>query len=126
MLLRYCVSHSIVWRMVSNRGAESSLTLELRRGAIVIAILGQLREPLYGYSLRERLAEEGLEVKEGTLYPLLRRLERQGLLDSEWDVGEGRPRRYYSLSRNGKKALGELQAEWEELVRVLGRLLTEE
>ena len=110
--------------MVSRATAESSLTLELRRGAIVLAILGQLREPLYGYSLRERLADEGLEVKEGTLYPLLRRLESQGLLDSEWDVGEGRPRRYYSLSKKGEKVLAELQTEWEELVRALGRLLT--
>jgi DNA-binding PadR family transcriptional regulator len=111
--------------MVSKTKAESSLTLELRRGVIVIAILGQLREPHYGYSLRERLAEQGLEVKEGTLYPLLRRLEDQGLLDSEWEVGEGRPRRYYRLSRHGKKVLAELKNEWQELVDVLGRLLTE-
>jgi DNA-binding PadR family transcriptional regulator len=114
--------------MVSKTAAESSehLTLELRRGAIVIAALAQLREPLYGYSLRERLAEQGLEVKEGTLYPLLRRLEDQGLLDSEWEVGEGRPRRYYRLSRQGRKVLAELETEWKELVDALGRLLTEE
>jgi len=113
--------------MVSKTAAESGehLTLELRRGAIVVAILSQLREPLYGYSLRERLAEQGLEVKEGTLYPLLRRLESQGLLDSEWEVGDGRPRRYYRLSRDGEKVLAELRAEWEDLVRVLGRLLAD-
>jgi len=113
--------------MVSKKTAETGehLSLELRRGAIVIAILSQLSEPLYGYSLRERLAEQGLEIKEGTLYPLLRRLESQGLLDSDWEVGEGRPRRYYHLSRNGKKVLAELKAEWEELVQTLGRLLAE-
>jgi PadR family transcriptional regulator PadR len=107
-------------------GPGEHLSLELRRGAIVVAILAQLREPLYGYSLRERLAEEGLEVKEGTLYPLLRRLEAQGLLDSEWEVGEGRPRRYYRLSKEGEEVLAELRAEWEGLVHVLERLLAEE
>jgi DNA-binding PadR family transcriptional regulator len=102
------------------------LSLELRRGAIVIAILSRLRQPLYGYSLREQLAEQGLEIKEGTLYPLLRRLESQRLLDSDWDVGGGRPRRYYRLSREGKAVLSDLRSEWEELVKVLARLLAEE
>jgi DNA-binding PadR family transcriptional regulator len=111
--------------MVSTKSAEKGehLSLELRRGAIVLAILSQLGEPLYGYSLRERLAEQGLEIKEGTLYPLLRRLESQGLLESDWEVGAGRPRRYYRLSRRGKKVRTELQTEWEDLVEALGRLL---
>jgi DNA-binding PadR family transcriptional regulator len=114
--------------MVSKKTAEPGehLSHELRRGAIVIAILSQLGEPLYGYSLRERLAEQGLEIKEGTLYPLLRRLESQGLLDSDWEVGEGRPRRYYHLSGRGKKVLVQLEDEWQELVRVLGGLLAED
>ena len=99
------------------------LSLELRRGAIVVAILSQLGEPLYGYSLRERLAEQGLEIKEGTLYPLLRRLEAQGILESDWEVGEGRPRRYYRLSGRGREVLAELKAEWEDLVGAMGRLL---
>lgn len=111
--------------MVSAKSADRGehLSLELRRGAIVIAILSQLAEPLYGYSLREQLAEQGLEVKEGTLYPLLRRLEDQGLLDSDWEVGAGRPRRYYRLSGRGAKVLTELKTEWEDLVKVLDRLL---
>ncbi len=111
--------------MVSKKQEVGSerLSLELRRGAIVIAILSQLAEPLYGYSLRERLAERGLEVNEGTLYPLLRRLESQGLLNSDWEVGEGRPRRYYRLSAGGKEVLAALKTEWEELVGAVGRLL---
>jgi PadR family transcriptional regulator PadR len=111
--------------MVSSRSADRGehLSLELRRGAIVIATLSQLGEPLYGYSLRERLAEQGLEVKEGTLYPLLRRLESQGILESDWEVGEGRPRRYYRLSGRGTQVLAELAAEWEDLVATMGRLL---
>jgi PadR family transcriptional regulator PadR len=111
--------------MVSSKPADKGehLSLELRRGAIVIAILSQLRKPLYGYSLRERLAEQGLEVKEGTLYPLLRRLENQGILESDWEVGEGRPRRYYRLSGRGAQVLAELEGEWEDLVATMGRLL---
>lgn len=111
--------------MASRKSTEKGehLSLELRRGAIVIAILSQLGQPLYGYSLRERLAAQGLEINEGTLYPLLRRLESQGLLDSDWEVGEGRPRRYYRLSGHGKKVLAELRTEWDDLVGTLGRLL---
>ena len=112
--------------MVSSESSEKGehLSLELRRGAIVLAILSQLGEPLYGYSLRERLAEQGLEIKEGTLYPLLRRLERQGLLESDWEVGEGRPRRYYRLTRHGTDIRTELETEWEHLVGSLQRLLS--
>ena len=111
--------------MVSTKSAAKGehLSLELRRGAIVIAILSQLGERLYGYSLRERLAEQGLEIKEGTLYPLLRRLETQGILESDWEVGEGRPRRYYRLSSRGTEVLAELKTEWDDLVAAMGRLL---
>ncbi len=111
--------------MVSKKTESSDqLSLELRRGVIVVAILSQLENPLYGYSLRERLATRGLEVKEGTLYPLLRRLETQGLLESDWEVGEGRrPRRYYRLSDSGRKVLTTMSAEWDELVGTMGRLL---
>ncbi|HEX5007453.1 MAG TPA: helix-turn-helix transcriptional regulator, partial [Hyphomonadaceae bacterium] len=76
--------------------ASSKLEQELRRGVIVLAALSQLREPQYGYSLRQALAEQGMMVEEGTLYPLLRRLETQGLLASEWRIEDGPPRRYYT------------------------------
>lgn len=99
--------------------------MELRRGALVLAILSQLEEERYGYSLRERLREEGLEVNEGTLYPLLRRLEGQGLLDSRWRVGGARPRRYYRLSRRGRRTLASMRAEWESLLGAMERLLTD-
>ena len=96
---------------------------ELRRGAVVVAILAQLREEQYGYSLREQLAERGLEVPEGTLYPLLRRLEGQGLLESRWQLGDARPRRYYRISAAGKSTLERLRGEWDQLVATMGRLL---
>ena len=96
---------------------------ELRRGAIVLAILAQLRTEHYGYSLREKLAANGLTINEGTLYPLLRRLEAQGLLSSDWDLGAGRPRKYYRISREGRRTLGDLSAEWTSLVEAMDHML---
>jgi DNA-binding PadR family transcriptional regulator len=102
----------------------SSLTMELRRGVIVLAILSRLEDEHYGYSLRELLSKRGLEINEGTLYPLLRRLESQGLLDSRWQLREGRPRRYYRISQKGKKTLEEMTGEWMRLNEAMGRLLS--
>jgi len=101
-----------------------SITHELRRGALVLAILSQLSEEHYGYSLRERLSIKGLDINEGTLYPLLRRLESQGLLKSSWKVEGSRPRRYYSISAKGRKTLAEATREWKELGGVIDRLLS--
>ena len=95
-----------------------NLTQELRRGVIVLAILNELKEPQYGYSLMKRIAEKGLEIDQGTLYPLLRRLESRGLLDSEWKV-EGSPRRYYVISSEGEKLLPLLIHEWEAIVQIM-------
>ncbi len=101
-----------------------NLTSELRRGVLALAVLAQCRAPQYGYSLKQRLAEAGLEVNEGTLYPLLRRLEEQALLDSEWRLaGESRPRRYYRINAAGEGALVVLKQEWQALNHALMRLL---
>jgi DNA-binding PadR family transcriptional regulator len=86
--------------------------VELRRGALVLATLSRLRERQYGYSLRQALAEGGLPIEEGTLYPLLRRLEAQGLLLSEWDTSTAPPRRYYRLGPEGERAYADLAAAW--------------
>ncbi len=102
---------------------SASLSPELRRGALVLAILSQLGMEHYGYSLRERLAAQGLAIKEGTLYPLLRRLEAQGLLTSRWETAGNRPRRYYRVSAAGKKALAAMTVEWRDLAQVMDRLL---
>ena len=99
------------------------MTLELRRGAIILAVLSQLAKEHYGYSLRERLEARGLPVPEGTLYPLLRRLESLELLTSDWRVVAGRPRRYYRTSRAGKQLLKAMEKEWRVLVEVLNGLL---
>lgn len=100
-----------------------SLASELRRGVLVLAVLAQCREVQYGYSLKQQLSAAGLEINEGTLYPLLRRLEGQGLLVSEWQVTEDRPRRYYRLSSAGTVVLEKLTAEWGDLVSVVARVL---
>lgn len=101
-----------------------TLDLELRRGAIVLAVLSQLHEPRYGYALKKALAERGLEIDEGTLYPLLRRLEAQGLLASEWRVEEARPRRYYVQLPAGALAETALRASWESLQATMARMLS--
>jgi PadR family transcriptional regulator PadR len=103
--------------------ALARLELELRRGALVLAVLSQLRAPLYGYSLRQALDAKGMSIEEGTLYPLLRRLESQGLLTSEWRVDDGPPRRYYTLSKDGRQFYKNLTCSWHELTKTMNRLL---
>lgn len=102
------------------------LTQELRRGILVLATLSQLREPKYGYALIDELARHGLDIEQGTLYPLLRRLEDQGLLKSEWNVDGSRPRRYYRISPAGDDVLTGLASEWEGLTTVIQGLLDRE
>jgi len=101
----------------------NNLRLELRRGVVVLAVLSQMDTARYGYDLIRQLSEQGLDVEEGTLYPLLRRLEKQGLLESEWEVSESRPRKYYRISPLGRKVLTVLMTEWNETVEVMHRIL---
>ncbi len=100
-----------------------NISQELRRGLIMLAVLSQLGKQQYGYALLKLLADQGLEVDQGTLYPLLRRLESQGLLESTWNVEEGRPRRYYVISSEGRKLLPQLKGEWDKMVAAMSRLL---
>ena len=104
----------------------SKLELELRRGVVVLATLSQLRSARYGYELRQALAEKGMPIEEGTLYPLLRRLESQGLLNSEWRIKDGPPRRYYSLNADGRKLLKKLTDSWQGMNDAMERLLKED
>ena len=102
------------------------LELELRRGVVVLATLSQLRTPRYGYELRQAIAEKGMPIEEGTLYPLLRRLETQGVLSSEWKIEDGPPRRYYALNADGRKLLKKLTGSWQSMNHAMDRLLTED
>ena len=109
-------------------GSASSEVLEnlkgeLRRGCLIVAVLAQLRAEQYGYTLRKALADDGLEIDEGTLYPLLRRLETQGLLVSQWREEDKRNKRFYRLSADGTLILKQLLEEWESINASLGKIL---
>lgn len=100
-----------------------NLRLELRRGCLVLAVLAQLRTELYGYALRKALEDHGLEIDENTLYPLLRRLETQGLLSSQWREEEKRNKRFYRLSSAGEVVLASLLEEWQRMNSALDHIL---
>lgn len=102
-----------------------NLVQELRRGAIVLAVLSLLKSPQYGYSLVTLLKERDLPVEAGTLYPLLRRLEEQGILQSQWDVENPQPRKYYSLSPTGQGVYAQLCAHWQDLRTNVDALIEE-
>ena len=98
------------------------LRVELRRGSLILAVLGALREERYGYTLRQTLEDAGLPIEEGALYPLLRRLETQGLLTSEWREDARRNKRFYKLSPEGEMLLTQLLGEWGEISASILRL----
>jgi PadR family transcriptional regulator PadR len=113
--------------MATNSEKETTyekLLLELRRGVLMLAVLSQLKDEQYGYSLKQSLQEQGMDINEGTLYPLLRRLESQNLLQSDWQVvDDARPRRYYKMSQEGETVYANLTQEWNEPVTVMNNLL---
>ncbi|HEY3771188.1 MAG TPA: helix-turn-helix transcriptional regulator [Candidatus Angelobacter sp.] len=102
-----------------------NLKVELRRGCLIVAVLAQLRQEHYGYTLRKALDDLGLAIDEGTLYPLLRRLETQGLLASEWREENKRNKRFYRLSAQGERILGQLLEEWQTINASLDKILQE-
>lgn len=104
----------------------SSLTIELKRGTLVLLVLSQLHTEEYGYSLVRKLDEKQLPIEPGTLYPLLRRLEKQGLLTAEWDTTESRPRKFYLISDKGKEIYPLLKHEWRKTSQRIEELLKEE
>src|SRR6202158_13344 len=108
-----------------NGALLENLRLELRRGCLVLAVLAELRNEQYGYTLRKGLADRGLAIDEGTLYPLLRRLESQGLLTSEWREEEKRNKRFYHLSAEGRQILKRLLAEWSSIDASLKEIFKE-
>ncbi|XID91948.1 PadR family transcriptional regulator [Paenibacillaceae bacterium WGS1546] len=101
----------------------SSFEVELKRGTLTLAVLSQLQTPKYGYSLLQDLVDKQVEIEAGTLYPLLRRLEKQGVLTSDWDTAESRPRKYYTLSPVGRSLFEQLSVNWRKLSRQVETLL---
>jgi DNA-binding PadR family transcriptional regulator len=118
--------HHGLQELKMNDDRLDKLRLELRRGVLVLAVLASSRTPQYGYSLRKQLNDNGIDIDEGTLYPLVRRLAEQGLLDSQWQMAEGRERRYYQLSATGAEVLAQLSAEWQQLNGSLATLLEQQ
>ena len=102
-----------------------SLVLELRRGTLILSVLSQLKQAQYGYSLIVLLQEKGIEIDAGTLYPLLRRLEKQELLESNWDVESAKPRKYYKRSDYGNTIYAKLCKHWTEMIGKIDLLLNE-
>ena len=120
-----CYTVCVVRGIMMNPDLFENLRLELRRGSLVLAVLATLRSERYGYTLRKTLSENGLEVDENTLYPLLRRLETQGLLASEWREENKRNKRFYRLSPDGEQMLLRLLAEWQNIHNAVNEILTE-
>jgi PadR family transcriptional regulator, regulatory protein PadR len=120
------MAHSIIQtgvkRMSYIEETVSNLQQELRRGAIILCVLSQLTEPKYGYALVESLEGKGIKIEPGTLYPLLRRLEKQELLTSEWETSGAKPRKYYILSAAGREVYRLLLGDWEDLVNTINKL----
>lgn len=101
----------------------SGLKLELRRGTLILLVLGQLRAPTYGYQLVKKLNDHHISIDANTLYPLMRRLEGQGLLQSQWDTTEAKPRKYYQITEDGLAVLEKTKQYWEEFSRNVNALL---
>jgi PadR family transcriptional regulator PadR len=110
---------------MENEELVQNMLLELRRGILSLAVLSQLSKEEYGYSLLKALSELGMEIDQSTLYPLLRRLESQGLLQSDWRiVDEARPRRYYVISTQGREVLAKLKIEWSAMTETINKMLS--
>lgn len=103
----------------------TGLVQELRRGTIVLGVLSRLSHPKYGYSLIQDLEENGMNMDAGTLYPLLRRLEKQELLVSQWETTGTKPRKYYVLSENGIEVYSKLCQEWNSMVQVMNQMISD-
>lgn len=101
----------------------SGLVLELRRGTLILLVLSQLRQPMYGYSLVKKLNDNQIPMDANTLYPLMRRLEGQGLLKSQWDTGEAKPRKYYTITEDGLAVLEKTRAYYKTFSENVNQLL---
>ena len=112
--------------MAEEKELLGNLIQELRRGTLILSVLSQMKEARYGYALVEQLEEKGVSIDPNTLYPLLRRLEKQGLLCSEWETGESKPRKYYKRTPLGNGIYLELKEQWKYISNSMDSLLKEE
>jgi DNA-binding PadR family transcriptional regulator len=115
-----------VMGMEDVKNIVTGMEQELRRGTMTLCVLSRLGLPKYGYALVEEMAAAGLLIEPGTLYPLLRRLEAQGLLTSEWETSRAKPRKYYSRSAQGEIVYGLLCKEWDAMTQCIDKLINGE
>ena len=108
---------------MGNQPIIDNLTQELRRGTLVMIVLINLQSKEYGYSLINKIQDAGIMIEQNTLYPLLRRLEKQALLKSSWDTSESRPRKYYEISDIGKDVLTTMISEWQQINSKIDHML---
>ena len=125
MTLLCVIQYTVVIMNAKQDKQLEKLKQEMRRGTIVLAAMSQLKQEQYGYSLIKDLNDKGFEIGQDTLYPLLRRLEEQNLLDSEWRVEDPRPRRYYVLNANGEEMFAQLADDWQAQTEIIRSLLDE-
>lgn len=111
--------------MGEERDLMTSLVMELRRGILVLSVLSQMDEAKYGYALVQSMEEKGMAIDPNTLYPLLRRLEKQGLLKSSWETSGSKPRKYYERTSYGDEIYEELKRQWKEMAEGMEKLLKE-
>jgi PadR family transcriptional regulator PadR len=112
--------------VAEERDLLSSLLMELHRGTLVLCVLSQMKKPTYGYALVQTLEEKGVQMDPNTLYPLLRRLESQGLLESKWETGGAKPRKYYQRTQTGTQTYQQLKERWKVLNAGMNRLFEED
>ena len=112
--------------MGEERNLLDSLLMELRRGTLVLSVLSQMQKAKYGYALVQSMEEKGVSIDPNTLYPLLRRLEKQGLLESRWETSGSKPRKYYQRTQDGDEIYRELKSQWKEMIAGMDNLLKEE
>lgn len=103
----------------------ANFVVELRRGVTNLVVLKQCQQPTYGYQLVKNLADSGIPLEANTVYPLLRRLEDQGLLRSDWDTSTDKPRKYYQITDNGHQLLAQITSYWRESVKNIESILEE-
>lgn len=109
--------------MEEEKDLLNNLILELRRGTLILSVLSQLKNATYGYALVQNLEKKGVMIDPNTLYPLMRRLEKQGLLASEWVMGEAKPRKYYHRTEEGSRIYRELKEQWKKMSSTMDELL---
>lgn len=124
--MTYSIIHVKGVKVMADKDLIESMIVELRRGTQILLVLDALSESQYGYSLLQKLESRGVLIEAGTLYPLLRRLDAQGLLESSWDTSESRPRKYYQLNKKGHTTLKALKNTWLTIVKEMNQLFEED